>query len=64
MEYLFLLIPLSLLLISYLYWLRYNKFKNTGRVPDILSAKRNIVLFFVLALTSAFAYFIVIAEVW
>nr|MBB6140045.1 putative integral membrane protein [Mucilaginibacter sp. X5P1] len=49
MAYLLLLLPLFLLILSYKKRLQFNKLKGTGRVPDIMSAKRQMTLFTVLA---------------
>ena len=50
MEYLLLLLPLFLFMLSYKKRLRFNKLKGTGRVPDIISAHRQMALFSVLAI--------------
>jgi len=50
MEYLFLVLPASFLIISYRYNMKYKKLKGGGKIPKIRSAKNNSELFLALAL--------------
>jgi len=59
MIYLLLLIPVCLSVISYRYKLKYQKYKNSGKVPVILEARANTTVFFLLALASVFIIFLV-----
>ena len=61
MKYLFLLLPIALLILSWFYNVKYNKMKNTGKIPVIVAARRNTTLFLLLALTVTFAFFLVLA---
>lgn len=60
MKYLFLLLPFSLLMLSWFYHNKYNRMKNTGKIPVIVAAKRNTTLCLVLALTLTFVFFLVL----
>ena len=62
MEYLLLLTAVALLGLAYSNHIKYRKLKNSGKIPRILSARRNITLYLVLGLTSFFAYIFVIIE--
>jgi hypothetical protein len=64
MNYLFLLLPFSFFVLSFIYRLKYNKVKNSGAIPVIVSARRNTELFLVLGLTLAFVLFIAIQADW
>jgi len=59
MKYLFLLLPFSLLNLSLFYSIRYNKVKDTGKIPVIIAARRNTTLFLVLALTITCVFFLI-----
>lgn len=61
MKYLFLLLPFSLLILSWFNNLKYNKMKNTGKIPVIIAARRNTTLFLLLALTITCAFFLVLS---
>jgi hypothetical protein len=50
MEYLFLLLPASSLIISYRYNRKYKKLKGGGKIPEIRSAKNYTELFLALAM--------------
>jgi uncharacterized membrane-anchored protein len=56
MSYLFLLLPVSLLMVSYFYKTKADKLQNTGKIPNIIAAQRNKTIFLVLALTMIFAF--------
>jgi hypothetical protein len=50
MEYLFLVLPASSLIISYRYNIKYKKLKGGGKIPKIRSAKNNSELLLALAI--------------
>jgi hypothetical protein len=60
MEYLLLLLPISLFGVSYFYKVKYNRFKDTGKVPVILTAKMNTTVYFLLGLAMFCVVFFVI----
>ncbi|MGN6181614.1 MAG: hypothetical protein ACTHNW_20700 [Mucilaginibacter sp.] len=60
MKYLFLLLPFSLLMLSGFYYAKYNRIKDTGKIPVIVAAKRNTTLCLLLALTIVFMFFVVL----
>ncbi len=60
MNYLFLLLPFCLFTLSYYYRSKSIKLADSGRIPDILEAKRNTTLFLVLAIVSIAAFVIMI----
>jgi len=63
MQYLLLILALSLLVLAWLNSVKYHKLKNTGKIPHIISARRNVTLYLVLGLTLFFAYIFVAAVV-
>jgi len=60
MKYLFLLLPFSLLILSWFYHTKYNRIKGTGKIPVIVAAKRNTTLCLILAFTIAFVFFLIL----
>jgi len=62
MEYLLLMLAVALLGLAYSNRIKYRKLKNSGKIPRILSARRNVTLYLVLGLTSFFAYIFMVAE--
>jgi hypothetical protein len=63
MEYLLLILAFALLALAYLNFVKYHKLKNSGKIPRILTARRNITLYLVLGLTSIFAYLFMLVEI-
>ena len=63
MEYLLLILAVALLALAYSNVVKYRKLKNSGKIPRILTARRNITLYLILGLTSIFAYLFMLAEV-
>jgi hypothetical protein len=62
MEYLLLILSIGLLMLAYLNFVKYRKLKNSGKIPRILTARRNITLYLVLSLTSFVAYIFMLVE--
>jgi hypothetical protein len=62
MEYLLPILSIALLWLAYSNGVKYRKLKNSGKIPRILAARRNITLYLVLGLTSIFAYIFMLAE--
>ena len=62
MEYLLLMLAVALLGLAWFNRIKYRKLKHSGKIPNIINARRNINLYLVLGLTSFFAYIFMIAE--
>jgi hypothetical protein len=60
MRYLFLLLPVALLVLSMFYNNKYKKMKGTGKVPVIIAARRNTALCLALALTTTFVILLIL----
>jgi hypothetical protein len=56
MKYLFLLLPLLSLLISYRYKAKFRKLKNSGKIGALMNAKNKATLFLVLAILLALGF--------
>jgi hypothetical protein len=63
MEYLLLILAVCLLALAYLNNIKYHKLKNSGKIPRIITARRNFTLYLVLGLTSIFAYIFMLMEI-
>jgi len=63
MQYLLLILAVALLGLAYLNSVKYRKLKNSGKIPRITTARRNIKLYLLLGLTTFFAYIFIIAEI-
>ena len=50
------------LALAYFNYLKFRKLKNSGKIPYIISAHRNIALYVVLSVTSCLAYIFMLAE--
>jgi hypothetical protein len=64
MNYLFLLLPISLFILSYSYNAKVKKLKNSGKIPVIAAAQRNRIIFLVLAVTTVFAFILLFGVNW
>jgi hypothetical protein len=62
MEYILLMLAITLLALAYSNSVKYRRLKHGGEIPNILTARRNVTLYFVLGLTSIFAYIFMIVE--
>jgi len=60
MEYLLLILATALLLCAYSNGVKYRKLKNSGKIPRILTARRNVTVYLILALTTIFAYIFIL----
>jgi hypothetical protein len=60
MEYLLLILATALLLCAYANGIKYRKLKNSGKIPRILTARRNITVYLILALTTISAYIFIL----
>jgi hypothetical protein len=56
MKYLFLLLPFLFIAASLYYRAKFVKFKDTGRIPEIMAAKQNTTLMFALGIISIFIF--------
>jgi hypothetical protein len=63
MEYLLLIMAVALLGLAYSNGVKYRKLKNSGKIPGIITARRNITLYILLGLTSFFVYIFIITEI-
>lgn len=53
LEYLIYIIPVVFIVLSRKYKLKFNRLQGTGKIPDIVGARRRENLFFFLAILSA-----------
>lgn len=60
MKYLFLLFPLLFIAAALYYRAKFVRVKDTGRIPEIVSAKQNTSLLFVLGIISIFIFLLMI----
>ncbi len=63
MQYLVLILAIALLGLAWLNSVKYRKLKNSGKIPRITTARRNIKLYLLLGLTMIFAYIFMIVEI-
>ncbi len=59
MEYLLILTAVVAFALSYRNFMNYKKFYDSGRIPEIITAKRNTTVFLLLALFSICTFIIV-----
>lgn len=59
MNYVLIFLSVLLLVLSFRYRLRFAKIKDSGKIPDIIQAKRNTALYFVLAVVAVFVFIFV-----
>ncbi|MDP9076242.1 MAG: hypothetical protein M3O71_02365 [Bacteroidota bacterium] len=57
MKYLFLLLPALFIGLSIRYHVKFTQVRDTGKIPEIISAKQNTTLLLVLAVISVFVFF-------
>ena len=59
MDYLLLLAAIALFYLSYSNYAKFNKFKDTGKIPVLIAAKQNTNLYLILGLFSIAAFLII-----
>jgi len=59
MNYLFLLLPILLAALSIRFHVKFTKVRDSGRIPEIISAKQNSTLLLALAIITLFGFFAV-----
>ncbi|WP_184546195.1 hypothetical protein [Mucilaginibacter sp. FT3.2] len=59
LEYLIYIIPVVFIVLSRKYKLKFNRLQGTGKIPDIMGARRRENLFFFLAILSALLILII-----
>ena len=59
LEYLFYCIPVIFIYLSRRYTLKFNRLKNSGKIPDIIGARQRRTLFFYLAIFSVLTIIVI-----